>query len=390
MSEHKFVTFGCWNCRHKKCKIGSIVPMDRVVEKIQRDYPLNSNGNSPLDYVIVSGDNYYPLKKDKKNQVVNTNDLRDGITKLSELSPTGDKLPIYMIRGNHDLEPNKKYTFEPDQPTNECYILKEETAAVETSSKIKYVQQDSFLFGTDTLIILIDTSMYDDEEISTLITCYPPGSTAESIREQQLAFVNEKITGFAGKNLIVIGHHPIMTVKQKDAKQKISLMQPFVDLWSNLTYLLLEKNYYYLCADLHLYQEGIITLPNGKEIHQYVSGTGGAEKDIPPPNENYKVGEVSYKIKRSQNTYGFLECTESSNDKMPSESSVVVLTFDFKAIDEGATAVTNVKSIISTALQQASTAVLQKGGKSRKKRRSSIKRKRRISNKILKRRTYYR
>jgi predicted phosphodiesterase len=363
MDQHKFVTFGCWNCRHEKCKIGSIIPMDKVVDKIKENYPLDGTGNSPLDYVIVSGDNYYPLKVDKKNQIVNRNDLRNGIAKLSEISPTS-KPPIYMIRGNHDLEPNKKYMFEPDQLTDECYILKEETAAVESSLKIKYVQQESFTFGTDTLIILIDTSMYD-EDISTLISCYPEGSTPESIREQQLKFVLDKLENLKVKNVIIIGHHPIMTVKQKDAVQKISVMQPFVDLWSALP---TNKTYYYLCADLHLYQEGTVTLTNGLKIYQYVSGTGGAEKDIPPPDGIYKAdtdSDLTYEIKKSQNTYGFLECTELNGD----------LSFVFKALDEGAVAVKLIGSILN------------KGGKSRKQRRKSIKQKRRISNKIPKHRT---
>ena len=45
-------------------------------------------------------------------------------------------------------------------------------------------------------------------------------------------------------------------------------------------------NYYYLCADLHLYQEGTIVLPTeaGPEmrINQYIVGTGGTKLDDSP------------------------------------------------------------------------------------------------------------
>lgn len=368
--ENKFVTFGCWNCRHEKCKNELIVPMDNVIDKIKNDYKLDSDGNSPLNYIIVSGDNYYPLKTDKISKTINTDELREGIKKLSEISPEGNP-PIFMIMGNHDLEPTigDSYIFTPQieiQP--KCGILSSEKKSIDDlESKITYLPRGELLFGEKTLILMIDTSIYDEDEIDELIMCYEPGETKESLRLAQKTFVLDKIDNGAAKNIIIIGHHPIMGVKQteektdkktgkiKPAGQKITTMKPFIDFWSELP---TDKglDYYYLCADVHLYQEGTVTLQsNGLQINQYVAGTGGAEKDSPPPNGTYTEEGVVYEINKSKKSYGFLECKELDGS----------LTFDFKSSE-------------------------QLGGAYNKKGRKTTKKKRRVSNKLPKRRTAHR
>jgi hypothetical protein len=50
-----------------------------------------------------------------------------------------------------------------------------------------------------------------------------------------------------------------------------------------------EAQYYYLCADLHLYQAGTININNGEMIiKQYIVGTGGNKQiNLTNINKNY-------------------------------------------------------------------------------------------------------
>jgi hypothetical protein len=88
-----------------------------------------------------------------------------------------------------------------------------------------------------------------------------------------------------------------------------------------------NKKYYYLCADLHLYQEGTVLLPVDDlkmqmQIHQYIVGTGGTELDPDPragfsPKKEFEstAGVVagSYTMtptqeRNSVKEFGFLVC----------------------------------------------------------------------------------
>jgi hypothetical protein len=81
-----------------------------------------------------------------------------------------------------------------------------------------------------------------------------------------------------------------------------------------------KVNYFYLCADVHLYQEGNIVIkiddiPTMK-IQQYIVGTGGTELDTCVGESN--IGEkienerLTYTMTRCQERCGFLECINTS------------------------------------------------------------------------------
>ena len=102
----------------------------------------------------------------------------------------------------------------------------------------------------------------------------------------------------------------------------------------------MKKSYYYLCADLHQYQVGTISIKpnvdalgemsatNEMIIKQYVVGTGGAEKD---PYDGDKIREFSESksiiadkvttsynmtdedIANSKSVNGFLNCIENGD-----------------------------------------------------------------------------
>ena len=73
-------------------------------------------------------------------------------------------------------------------------------------------------------------------------------------------------------------------------------------------------HYNYLCADLHLHQEGYVNI-NDMVINQYIVGTGGTKLD-----DNSKVFQdrtittvgghtIVYDMVMSDKVYGFLHCS---------------------------------------------------------------------------------
>ena len=139
-----------------------------------------------------------------------------------------------------------------------------------------------------------------------------------------------------------MGHHPITNIRCKKKKSnsgyaiKTEPVKPtFIDLWNTIrtTVNLPDMNYYYLCADTHMYQKGVVTVTNtdGTElmnITQYIVGTGGADLDDNPYNkitelespyivtDNKSGYTIKYETKSEDilQSYGFLEC--ESNDRV--------------------------------------------------------------------------
>jgi hypothetical protein len=358
MKNNKFIHFGCWNkglCQIKDNLNLNLTnnstpnnPISRVMNKLQ--YHQN------VDFIAVAGDNFYPEKKqsDKgKVKIIHPTDMASGF----ECLPNG--VPIYMILGNHDLETNthtQSIFIENEQTPEEfgsCFMLKEEVKLSEKHDPpIEFVLNKSVLFER-TLILMLDTSMYDceesDETINGFLPCYQtllqnPNLTKQELYQLQQDFVLNTIKQNQNqqiKNLVIIGHHPITGYKFK--KNKVNLIEPFpsfVQLWSLIHSNTLNKEtiYYYLCADLHLYQIGNVVIHNNNNnnnemlIHQYIVGTGGADLDDHPYFDNYDNDNKNYptlqnyenysvqytmnvdQIEHSLSAYGFLECIESEKN----------------------------------------------------------------------------
>jgi hypothetical protein len=134
------------------------------------------------------------------------------------------------------------------------------------------------------------------------------------------------------KNIIISGHHPITGVKYEDPDEETGETVGKIKILNDIPYFrdLLKKiyekmtqltgqnstRYYYLCADLHLYQKGKIYLPidetNNMEITQYVAGTGGTKLDNDIPKENigrsFESDGIRYLLEDCIKSCGFLEC----------------------------------------------------------------------------------
>lgn len=313
------VSFGCWNQTHTKAG-----PSDEIKKVMMK---LKETGK---DVVLVSGDNYYPVKTKagkEKIKKVNLDQLKEGFEDLKDAT---QGTPVYMNFGNHDVVSNDQVTTNSEK---ECIIL--ETELEQGNEKFHVGMNHKLNYGTHTLILMIDTSIYSKEkEFKKFNKCYnllTKLSQSELIKQQD-AFVKTAVEEFQGDNVIIVGHYPIFYEKEKklspeqndnwfkplakEQTKRLSVLENSID-FTNLLFDLPEKNYYYLCADYHLFEEGdVIIKKDGKErlIHQYIVGTGGTELDPFTKKktttvETQKEYTIEYNHKSMKLQHGFLKGT---------------------------------------------------------------------------------
>lgn len=321
-----FIHFGCWNNLNpnKGCLINAT--------KLLKDR-LKDIDKQKIDFLTIAGDNYYSKKETaqgKKKKIIFPELLKRGFEYLPK------EIPIYMILGNHDLETNTgKNNFfinNLDNPVekNDCSVIKYEQISKNENKDIEYSFFKEIMLENGTLIIMIDTSIYslDAEEY---LPCYIfflqrtlPNYTIEEIREYQLNLIINTITKYKNiKNLILIGHHPIIGLKIKGRRDtRINDIIEFDNVLKEIYSILMDNvNYFYLCADVHLYQEGNIVIKIDEmpkmKIQQYIVGTGGTELDKCVDESNIGVEieneRLTYIMTRCQEKCGFLECITTSD-----------------------------------------------------------------------------
>lgn len=280
----EFITFGCWN--KDECeKTGE--PKNGVSATMKLlDAYVNEN-KSRLQFIAVSGDNYYPEKKKgpdgKKSKFWRGSDFRSGF----ECLPTG--VDIRMLMGNHDLESTEMVDTENEgQMTEPCHIIKSEMAY---SGRFD-LHTDFRIFGENTIVLFIDTSMYSGmskEELDCYNTFMGAGhlTVQEAQMEQQTRIrrvIETQVKRNAAiKNIIIIGHHPIFGIKKTMADTE-KMEDSGIEFFLSVKHAIEDPKYsfYYLCADIHNYQHSKITLAKGgkeMEIEQHIVGTGGTDSD---------------------------------------------------------------------------------------------------------------
>lgn len=343
-----FIHFGCWN--KGGCYLDNPEKGWNDLSSVMRNLRTIAETDRTLSFIAVAGDNYYPdIKKDKttgtKIKKIITKDLMSGLECLP------DNVPVNILLGNHDVESdlpvdNKK---EPDEDTK-CYILDKETEFARSRRENTTLNTyNSRIFNNDTLVLMIDTTIYEDDD-DVGLKCYRhmygnSTLTLEDLRYDQQNFVERIITNMPTniKNIVIIGHYPITGYKVKNGKSSL-IKDPgytFVNLLYESIYEKIdpamrnEINYYYLCADLHQYQIANIQINReGQEpmiIKQYIVGTGGTTLDPYPfdNQENYGMREIQMRNKKQQDQFysliyymtpeqiklsgsrhGFLQCTD--------------------------------------------------------------------------------
>ena len=320
-----FIHFGCWNNLNIKEKEGKIKEIG-CLKKVMKLLKANLSG---VDFIVIAGDNYYPKKEktiegEKKKRIIPSK-LEEGFNLLPK------EIPIVMILGNHDLETNlnprkpKLFIEENPEESRSCSIL--ELEKLSKGSNIDYTFFKDIMMDNGTLVIMIDSDVYSIDAYKFL-PCYniflsENFESIDNVKEYQYNLIFQKINQYNAigsiKNLIIIGHQPITGIKYKDGVKQSPLNDiPYFKPVLLEIYNLLgsEINYFYLCADLHLYQEGLITLKNEQEqkemkIKQFIVGTGGTElDDAVPENINFVFSSetIDYQMISSKQKCGILKC----------------------------------------------------------------------------------
>ena len=375
----RFIHFGCWNrgtCTPEgNNAISSVMRELKTYVETTVDKPNfmiiagdNYYSNKRTEIKIKIKDGVETEKKEKKIKTLYPDNLRSGFQCLQNIP-----LDKYLLLGNHELEETvdeingninragNSNPIMPDTPDSRCVILKmQQRIANSPDSRITMFNNvlHNYDEASKTLIIMMDTTIYeiyaesiDPEEMAKAKEkgkeftkgCYSEielgTSPRESIKEL-LDFQEAQITNILKDNqpktnhFIMVGHHPIMGVKRKIKEKKLKdgtikkteedVMETSVGLINFLKNsaklgLFSGKSIHYLCADIHLYQQGQITIPldddNALLINQYIVGTGGAELDNlsiikaaiyeDKANNNYNI---KYIANKDIKTNGFLVC----------------------------------------------------------------------------------
>jgi hypothetical protein len=313
----KFINIGCWN--KGTCNLdytidnSSTDAVSVVLNNIKSFVESNS-----IDFMVVTGDNYYPTKPDDINKVHNYNDFKSGFDCL-------ESIPIrkYILFGNHEyndiynssayLINNPYFTIPVLEPIKCANLRSQQQLLAENPDFILF---DNVLHVYDesqkTLLIMIDTTIYEDK---IEIECYQHifsdvvDKTIDNIRGYQLDRVNTLLEDYnEATDIIITGHHPIIFCKTKKDKKMIIETTELINFFNNLSNLA-SKKIVYICADTHFYQKGIVTLTGtGLVIEQHIVGTGGAKCDniCNSDSKDITLTNINYKLDLEINEYGYL------------------------------------------------------------------------------------
>lgn len=309
----KFINFGCWN--KDGCSANS--GLRKVVKEASK--------YRDVDFCIINGDNYYQNKKGDK-KTVNSRDLIKGFNCINKLN-----METYFLLGNHDLEVTEAG----------CETLELEEFFVKQSQKYSskriHIPKELTMFKEfheqKTLIIMIDTNIYAGENpecYEVILDGYIGNGTIPQrlleLQQKQRELIASKLNGKKYKSIIICGHHPLIGFKNQkkvDKKGKVKV-KGGIDAYDIELYRLLfevikphSEDFFYLCADIHNYQEGTVNINfEGKHMHinQYIVGIGGADLDDDYDegyDENYR--ETS-KIYTYEKPTGVLTATINIDD----------------------------------------------------------------------------
>jgi hypothetical protein len=350
----RFIHFGCWNrdgCINKDSVVNNNTPVTKVMTTLKKYI-----SETKPEFITIAGDNYYP-KVDTTSGAKIKKIIKQDLISGFECLPKDNK--IYLLLGNHDLETNidvynkiSKNDSILNNPVideeRKCYILKQQQQYVKDNNNItmdNYKSKDMALHhiieqnGNKTLVIMIDTNMYDDNAFNKFVTCYeyltgnknnyetnPPSFGYQNVMCQNqnsriIKLIDEKYDENV-KNIVFVGHHPIVSFINKKIKSDaeepyiFSHMERYVNMVNCIFSHIKEKNkgipkYYNLCADVHLYQHGKLTFEHG-ELYQYICGTGGTKLDehvdiSKITDEMKNKYNIAYDIRDSQKIHGFLD-----------------------------------------------------------------------------------
>ena len=285
MSNPYFIQFGCWN--NGGCDETKTNGLTNVMNSIKLKEP---------EFIVISGDNYYPPKTEEligdkkiKKKFFVENDFLSGFNCLPK------NIPIYMNYGNHDYESG--LIMDNGTKENNCELIKRQQLYVSENPNIRLDLFRAIDFSVSTKIIMIDTTIYDDEEFDGCYECYKAFVDTDDktiiqtrVKQKQSDFIDHMTSEIKSnsniQNVVIVGHHPLMGFKIKE-KKGVEIVQTLYSadliefIYNKIFNQITNPNikYYYLCADLHQYQCGNVSINGKMTIRQYIVGTGGAKLD---------------------------------------------------------------------------------------------------------------
>jgi hypothetical protein len=253
--------FGCWG----DVKNGTPPRYERVLAAIKADHSITN--------VVVAGDNYY-MQKNKKLKVFDQTQID---TLFEALNSIG--VPVTVMYGNHEWD---KYSTESTKGS--CSIIADEQKTIkgyqdgDTSvpgkPNVRLGAYGAYSLNGD-VFILLDTSMFeyadDDSE------CYKTDDMV-ALRQKQLDELEKQIQGLDGKRVFIAGHHPICIFRKKKKNIILSVNVKLARAIKTLMAHFSGKEFHYLCADFHVFQEQTMMLDD-VPLTMHIVGTGGAELD---------------------------------------------------------------------------------------------------------------
>lgn len=280
-----FFVFGCWN----KDETGprDIVPRDVVPRDVVLEHLQTKTGTGIYDFGIVAGDNIYPhvltttnvIKKKEYNHEV----IVSGFAALDNVNA-----PVKMVLGNHNV---LNVTWKPNMGIKE------------------YEEHVSKLSKNISLIL---ENKVENRGIANV--WYLDSNEATKIADFINTTINNAIEDFEASTWnIIVGHHPLFSIKTKyvsgivdESKDKVALLNDFDNIMTAISKL---KNPVYLCADVHNFQVGVIRY-KGVSLPMVVAGTGGAQpdpiaNDLKTYSHPYNGEKVEYQVFGQENPYGY-------------------------------------------------------------------------------------
>lgn len=366
ISDDVFAHFGCWNkeyCPSTKDSTEEKNDLRKVIDTLNKD--------TDIETLFVAGDNYYEpeylpstestpekVKKEEKKEKKEKKEgkpnktlnfmygfFRSGFACLEDVKHLQN---IHVGMGNHEVH----YSDKDCNVMESIKELKNEDACIVKGKnpKLKFhFCHFENLKHCD--VLMIDTTIYEGVKVEkpTQYHCYKhildevedndkdvlgklnsDKVNLEEQRESLKAYQLGKINGYLSENveniqrpLIVIGHHPMVGIKSKEKKKKKdnkekkyeNKEQRSKELIGVFKDNILPKrpNVTYLCADVHLYQEGVVTIDKHK-IHQYIVGTGGTTLDEPPLDD--QIETTDYTHEPSIRNHGYLKVQVNSDGEV--------------------------------------------------------------------------
>ena len=223
----KFIHFGCWN--ENKCNLEEEEPKNGLSSVVKS---LLENKDPEIQFYVIAGDNYYPTEEDD-SKIFDYNNFKSGFDCLAKINKNNQK-PIYLLMGNHDLVHKKDIKYK-DTTVNipRCQILKEQLSYNEYFD-LKSIHK--FLERQETLLLFLNTTLYEENiKEDTTLDCQQlyRSDYRSDIRDnlESLVDFEERVLynlvlyfleKYTLKNIILIGHHPIYSVKyKKKADQEV-------------------------------------------------------------------------------------------------------------------------------------------------------------------------